>query len=208
MFSGIVAAIGQVVEPVDDDIGRLVFRLPAVEPTAVSVGESVAVNGCCLTVTAVGADGDGAVCAADVMPETSRRTNLGRLRRGGAVNLERALRYQDPVGGHLVTGHVDATGTVTDLRGEGNAVRCSVAGPAAVMRRCVAQGSITIDGCALTVVTVGAAELVVSLIPHTRMVTIAGGYAVGTVVNLEADLVAKYVERLCRPWRPDGATAP
>ncbi len=199
MFGGIVVGVGTVVEREDGPAGRLVWRAPASLPELPQVGDSVAVNGCCLTVTELGRDGTGPTVAADVMPETWRRTTLGRLRPGDRVNLEPALRYQDPVGGHLLTGHVDGTGRVTELRPEANAVRLAVAGPPAVLRLCVPQGSVAIDGCALTVVAVGRAELMVALIPHTRRATIAGAYAVGSVVNLEADLVAKYVERLCRP---------
>ncbi len=203
MFAGIVEAVGAVTSPLDPGTGRLSLRTPALGGSPVVVGESLAVSGCCLTVVAsqppgadrAAADG-GLTLTFDVMPETGRRTTLGRLRSGDPVNLERALRYQDPVGGHLVTGHVEATGRVTALVPEGNSVRCVVAAPPALLGHCVARGSIAIDGCALTVVTVGAAEFVVALIPHTRQVTIAGGYTVGSLVNLEADLVARYVQRL------------
>ncbi|HUY96152.1 MAG TPA: riboflavin synthase [Verrucomicrobiae bacterium] len=199
MFSGIVSGTGTVVDGVDGGAGRLRWCPGPQAPQGLRVGDSVAVNGCCLTVAGLDGEGDAASVVADVMPETLRRTTLGRLRPGDRVNLEAALRYQDPVGGHLVTGHIDATGRVTEIRPEANAVRCAVTGPPTVLRLCVPQGSVTIDGCALTVVAVGQAELVVALIPHTREATIAGGYAVGSLVNLEADLLAKYVERLCRP---------
>ncbi|MGH7641801.1 MAG: riboflavin synthase [Candidatus Dormibacteria bacterium] len=199
MFSGIVSARGEVEAVPEDFQGELVIAHPA-NWGRLRVGDSVAVNGCCLTVVRRGA---GRV-AVEVIPETMRRANLGQLQPGVPVNLEAALSLGAPVGGHLVSGHVDATGAVIAMEPEKNAVWLTVRVPAEVARYCVPQGSIAIDGCSLTLVAVeeaggGGAEVAVSLIPHTVETTVAAGYRPGTVVNLEADSVAKLVERLLAP---------
>lgn len=165
-----------------------------------AVGDSVAVNGCCLTVVRR----DETRVALEVMPETMRRANLVHLQPGAQVNLEAALALGAPVGGHLVSGHVDATGEVTAVEREQNAVWLTVKVPPEVGRYCVPQGSIAIDGCSLTVVAVedsrdGGSEVAVSLIPHTMQTTVAAHYLPGVVVNLEADSVAKLLERLLAP---------
>jgi riboflavin synthase len=129
------------------------------------------------------------------MPETLTRTTLGGLGAGEAVNLEAAMRHDGRVGGHLVTGHVDGVGTVTGARADGNATWVTVAPPAQLMPLLVEKGCVAIDGISLTVVDVGDADFTVSLIPLTRERTTAGSWAAGTTVNLEADLVAKYVQR-------------
>lgn len=205
MFSGIVSALGHVRPP----SAELPETLSIAHPEGwgdLAVGDSLAVNGCCLTV--IRHEPAGAV--AEVMPETLRRTNLGRLCEGDPVNLESALALGDPVGGHLVSGHVDATGEVTLVDREENARWLTVRVPESVGRYCVAQGSIAIDGCSLTVVDAedlaqGGALVRVSLVPHTVACTVAGGYRVGTLVNLEADSIAKLVERLlgARPRLPE-----
>lgn len=165
-----------------------------------AVGDSVAVNGCCLTVVRR----EESRIAVEVMPETMRRANLGQLEIGGLVNLEAALALGAPVGGHLVSGHIDATGEVAAVEREQNAVWLTIRVPAEVGRYCVPQGSIAIDGCSLTLVTVedardGSAVVAVSLISHTVQTTVAAGYRPGVVVNLEADSVAKLLERLLAP---------
>jgi riboflavin synthase len=154
-------------------------------------GDSIAVSGCCLTVTDFISGG----FVADVMPETLRRTTLGSLREGDPVNLEAAMRHDGRVGGHLVTGHVDAVGTVTGTRADGNATWVTVEPPAELMTLLVEKGCVAIDGISLTVVDVGNSDFTVSLIPLTRERTTAGSWTAGTGVNLEADLVAKYVQR-------------
>ena len=199
MFSGIVSARGRIEEVPTP--ARSSFRISKPRGFAeLARGDSLAVNGCCLTVVEVA----GELLTVDVMPETLRRTALGELGVGDPVNLERALELCRLVGGHLVTGHVDGTGVVAALTPEGNAMWLRVQVPEAVARYCVPQGSIAIDGCSLTLVTVadsddGSATIEVSLIPHTRAVTVASGYRLGTLVNLEVDAVAKLVERLARP---------
>ncbi|MGH7750860.1 MAG: riboflavin synthase [Candidatus Dormibacteria bacterium] len=190
MFSGIVEELGEVAENAIETRGRL--RIAAREVLRdVAVGDSIAVNGCCLTVVAADSHG----FTADVMPETARRTSLGILERGDPVNLEAALAYGDRVGGHMVTGHVDAVGTVCESREEANARWTAISAPPLVIRRLVDKGCVAVDGVSLTVVDVLDDRFTVSLIPHTVAVTTARRWQVGRQVNLEVDLIARYVER-------------
>ncbi|MEA2681748.1 MAG: riboflavin synthase [Chloroflexota bacterium] len=185
MFSGIVAEVGtvEVVEP-----GRLRVRGPqALLRTA--VGGSVSVNGVCLTAARL----DHGAFEADVMPETFRRTSLAALGPGSRVNLEPALGYGDEVGGHLVQGHVDGTGEVVAVRDEGNSRWVDITVPPDLARYCVVKGSIAVDGTSLTIAAVEGEVVSLSLIPHTLQSTIASGYVPGSVVNLEIDILAKYV---------------
>jgi riboflavin synthase len=190
MFSGIVEELGSVARNAIDAEGRLHVVAQSVLQD-VAIGDSIAVNGCCLTV--VDADGEGFV--ADVMPETARRTNLGALRPGDAVNLEAALRVGDRIGGHMMSGHVDAVGVVASLAPEANMVEVRVDAPESVLRYVVEKGCVAVDGISLTVVAVDDGGFTVALIPHTLEVTRAGQWQPGSRVNLEADLVAKYVEK-------------
>jgi len=187
MFSGIIEALGRVVS----NPGSQLTIGASTSLDGVRIGDSVAVNGCCVTVAALTTDG----FTADVMPETYRRTTLGSLRAGEAVNLERALAVGDRIGGHFLAGHVDAVGTVLGVRDEGNARRVSIEAPADVLHLTAPQGSIAIDGISLTVVDVSEGSFSVSLIPHTMEVTNAGQWAQGSRVNVEADLIARYVRR-------------
>ena len=190
MFSGIVEELGRVSCNAVATEGRLEISAGEVLAHA-RVGDSIAVNGCCLTVVALLPGG----FAADVMPETASRTNLGELSAGDVVNLEGALRYGERVGGHIVTGHVDAVGRVTSLRPDGNATWVWVAAPRAVVDLSVEKGCVAVDGISLTVVDVADDGFSVSLIPHTVASTTASTWTVGSHVNLEADLVAKHVAR-------------
>ena len=190
MFSGIVEELGTVVDNAIAAAGRLTIAAGAVLVGA-SAGDSVAVNGCCLTVVDRGPAG----FTADVMPETARRTNLGALRAGDPVNLEASLRYGERVGGHLVTGHVDATGEVAGVRPEGNAVWVTVSAPPAVTSLLVEKGCVAVDGISLTIVDALDGRFTVSLVPHTLERTTARAWRPGSTVNLEADIVAKYVAR-------------
>lgn len=156
------------------------------------LGDSIAVNGVCLTVTNMTADG----FTADVMPETLRRSNLGQLRLGDPVDLERAMAADGRFGGHLVSGHIDGTGTITQLRREGNAVWVRIQTTPEILRLIVEKGSITIDGISLTVATLGKNDFQVSIIPHTGSETILLNKKPGDMVNLENDIVGKYVEKL------------
>jgi riboflavin synthase len=194
MFTGITEHVGKIDSlSRNDQGGRLRIALGAAPDMAATMklGDSIAVNGCCLTVIA--ADGHG--FTADVMPETARRTNLGILEAGDPVNLEAALAYGDRVGGHMVTGHVDAVGTVCETRDEANARWTAIAAPPVVIRRLVDKGCVAVDGVSLTVVDVLDDRFTVSLIPHTVAVTTARRWSVGRPVNLEVDLIARYVER-------------
>lgn len=194
MFSGIVQERGEVLA-VEADRLRLGC---GVVLDGLRAGDSLAVNGVCLTVAELA--GGGAVT--DVMPETLRRTTLGSLHPGEAVNLERALAFGDVVGGHLVTGHVDAVGTVTAVRDDGNAKRVTLRAPEDIVALIAPQGSVAIDGISLTVVATDGDEFTVSLIPHTLTVTTAGTWREDTRVNLEADIIARYVQRLLQTVQP------
>ncbi len=192
MFTGIVEELGTVVElDRGAESARLRVRGPLVTSDA-SLGDSIAVNGVCLTVTEV-TDGD---FTADVMDETLRRTALGALESGSAVNLERPLTLASRLGGHLVQGHVDATTTVIERTPGDNWEIVRFALPPTVARYVVAKGSITIDGVSLTVAETSAESFSVSLIPTTLGLTTLGSKGTGESVNLEVDVIAKYVERM------------
>ncbi len=187
MFTGLVSATGTL-EALRD--GRLTIE--ADSPLGLTEGDSVAVNGVCLTATEVG----GRRLAADVMGETLRRTVLGELADGDRVNLEPALRASDRLGGHIVQGHVDGTGVVDSVTTEGLARLVSVESPPELLRYVVEKGSIAVDGVSLTVAQVDAESFTVGLIPETLERTTLGSAAVGRRVNLEVDVLAKYVEKL------------
>ena len=189
MFTGIVEEIGKLRAT---QLGKLTISASRII-IGTRVGDSLAVNGVCLTV----ADLTDSGFSVDVMPETLRRTNLGMLYPGDGVNLERALSLSGGrLGGHLVQGHVDATGRVLSVVVEGEALLVRYSAPAKVMRYIVERGFIAVDGISLTVVTCDATSFVVSLVAYTRHHTTLGSKSVGDIVNLEADIIAKYVERL------------
>ena len=195
MFTGIVEELGRVRALARNAGGaRIEIAATTVLDDAV-IGASIAVNGCCLTM--VEFDRDAGWWAADAVTETLQRTNLGALQAGDPVNLERPLRLGDRLGGHLVQGHVDATGTITarDPYPDGS-VALRVDAPESVLRYAVAKGSITVDGISLTVVEAASSHFTVAVIPHTQSVTNLGTKPVGARVNLEADMIAKHVERL------------
>jgi riboflavin synthase len=194
MFSGIVETLGTVRAQTP---GRIEIQ-PRTPFEQIEIGESIAVNGACLTVAAASAGG----FEADVMPETLHRTTLGDLTDGATVNLERALRYGDRVGGHMVSGHVDATGIVTVLREDGNARWVTIATPQDVIQLIAEKGCVAVDGISLTVVDVFESAFTVSLIPVTLAATVAGAWRVATRVNLEVDLIARYVARALAPGTP------
>jgi len=190
MFTGITEELGKVslLQP-----NKLVVKARKIlEGTG--IGDSVSVNGACLTVVEFGADYFGV----EVVPETMRRTNLGLLKVGDEVNLERPLALGGRLGGHLVQGHVDERGKVLSIRPEGDAVVMRFQTPREVMRYVVVKGFIAIDGISLTVVERDENSFTVSLIPHTRQNTTLGKRRVGDTVNLEVDIIAKYVEALAQ----------
>jgi riboflavin synthase len=191
MFSGIIEEIGTVrrLERRGNSATLEVTARQVLEGTR--LGDSIAINGACLTVTALVEKS----FTVDLAPETLRRTNLGQLRPGAHVNLERSLSVGDRIGGHFVQGHVDNFGSVRALRPESDAVIATFAAPIEVMRYVVPKGFIAVDGMSLTVVDRLPEGFTVSFIPYTLAHTIAGHYQVGGVVNLEADILGKYVER-------------
>jgi riboflavin synthase len=187
VFTGIVQERGTVIAPPP----RLVVEAPGIAAHA-AVGDSVSVDGCCLTVTMV----DGARLAFDAVPETLRRTTLAALAAGAEVNLEPALRAGDQLGGHWVQGHVDAVGALAAAEPEGEAINMTFTAPEAVLRYVIEKGSICVNGVSLTVTAFDEQGFSVSIIPHTLEVTNLGSIVPGDQVNLESDLVGKYVERL------------
>ena len=193
MFTGIVEELGTVraVRPVGGGARIEIAATQVLSDTA--IGASIAVNGCCLTVVELGEGG----FAADAVTETLRRTCLGALEAGDPVNLERPVRLEDRLGGHLVQGHVDAVGTLRarEPNADGSQ-RVEFGAPGAVLRYVVEKGSITVDGVSLTVAEVLDDGFAVAVIPHTLAVTTLGTKGPGDGVNLEVDVVAKYVERL------------
>lgn len=159
------------------------------------IGDSIAVNGVCLTVTNMG----GSYYTADVMAETMNRSSLGQLSTGASVNLERAMPANGRFGGHIVSGHIDGTGTVQSIEPEDNAIWYTIAAKPNLLRYIVEKGSITIDGISLTVAYVDEHCFKVSIIPHTQQVTALHDRGVGDIVNLECDIIGKYVEKLLQP---------
>ena len=188
MFTGIVEEVGRTRETGQ---GRLVISAERVLD-GLEISDSICVNGVCLTVV----DRDRSSLSVNVVPETLRRTNLGDLSPGDPVNLERAMAVGSRFGGHLVQGHVDATGTIQSIEPDGDALMVSVAAPEPVMRYVVEKGFIAVDGMSLTVVDCQESGFSVTIIPYTRDNTNMASASVGNAVNLEPDIVAKYVERL------------
>lgn len=192
MFTGIVRERGAVVAVHGGEDGiRLEVEAPF-SAAGAAVGDSIALDGVCLTVV----ERDGSRLAFEAVPETLRRTALGRLEAGDEVNVEPALRAGDPLGGHLVQGHVDGVGRVRSVELEGDGRRVWIDAPEAVLRYCVEKGSIALAGVSLTVAAVDADGFAVALVPHTLAATTLGALAPGDEVNLEVDVLAKYVERL------------
>ena len=193
MFTGIIQAVGHIarIEPKGED-WRLTVHTGDLELSDVQLGDSIATSGVCLTAIEL----DGRHFVADVSAETLSVTTFATKEVGDAVNLEKALRLADRLGGHLVSGHVDGVGRVVDIRPEGRSWRYSIEAPVALARYIAAKGSITIDGISLTVNAVDGAHFDVNIVPHTREKTTVQYWQQGTVVNLEVDLVARYLERL------------
>ena len=195
MFTGIVEEMGTI-RSIRRGAHSAVLSIGAeLVLSDLKIGDCVAVNGVCLTAT--GKDSGG--FTADVMHETLNRSSLGTLVPGSRVNLERAMAADGRFGGHIVSGHIDGTGTITALRKDDNAVWYTVQATPSLLRYVVEKGSITIDGVSLTVAAVGGTWLSISAIPHTVAVTILGEKRNGDTVNLETDIIGKYVEKLLRP---------
>jgi len=192
VFTGIVRELGVVVDA-DDVGGGLDLLVHAPETAArTGVGDSVSVNGVCLTATAI----EAGAMSFHAVPETIGRSTLGSLAPDSRVNVEPALRAGEELGGHYVQGHVDAVGVIQSVEAEGEGLRVFVEAPSDVLRYCVAKGSVTVDGVSLTVAELAEDAFAVALVPHTLAVTTLSDVRPGQSVNLEADVLAKYVERL------------
>jgi riboflavin synthase len=192
VFTGIVREVGHVVRTEGDEEGRtLVVAAPQTAETT-AVGDSVSIAGVCLTAESV----EGEHIGFHAVAETLRRTTLGRLREGHEVNVEPALRAGEPLGGHIVQGHVDGLGSVGSVEAEGEGLRVVIEAPAEILRYCVEKGSVAVDGVSLTVAEFLEDAFAVALVPHTLSATTLGELVPGQPVNLEIDVLAKYVERL------------
>ncbi len=193
MFTGIIEAVGQIqtMQPKGGDV-RLYVKTGKLDLADVKLGDSIAVNGVCLT--AVELPGDG--FWADVSQETLRRSALAGLKPGSRVNLEKALTPASRLGGHLVSGHVDGVGKVVSMEEDARSWHFRIEAPAALARYIAEKGSITVDGTSLTVNAVDGAIFHLNIVPHTMQETIMGGYQPGCAVNLEVDVIARYLERL------------
>jgi riboflavin synthase len=193
VFTGIIEGVGHIAarQPLGGDV-RFTFHVGSLPFEQVQLGESIAINGVCLTVIAFDAN----TFQADASTETLGLTTLGQLADGAVINLERAMRPTDRLGGHLVSGHVDGLGQVLSIHEDARAQRWRFAAPAALLRYIAKKGSICVDGVSLTVNEVDDAGFEVALIPHTVAHTAFAATGVGSAVNLEIDLVARYVERL------------
>ena len=201
MFTGLVEGTGRVIAVGEGGMARLVIDVGRLADDT-RLGDSVSVNGVCLTVN----EADAETLIFYAMPETLRRTALGSLREGGLVNLERAMTPEKRFGGHIVQGHVDGVGEVVSMTPDGHEGReggaeiWEFSAPSDVLKYAVEKGSVSVDGVSLTLVAVGESSFTVSILPQTRRVTNLQNLAPGDRVNLEADVIGKYVERLLEPW--------
>ncbi|QNU67717.1 riboflavin synthase [Ruminiclostridium herbifermentans] len=199
MFTGIVEEIG--------NVKKIVYGSSSIKLSIncskiledVKIGDSIAVNGICLTVVEL----DSSWFSVDVMPETMRMTSLSRLKLSDKVNLERALKLSDRLGGHIVSGHIDGTGIIKDIVREDNAIWITVEAADSLMRYIIYKGSVALDGTSLTVAYIDENSFKVSLIPHTAGNTILGLLKVGDIVNVECDVIGKYVEKLLNGNKQD-----
>jgi riboflavin synthase len=192
MFSGIVEEMGALRAVEKSLVGARMSILASTVLQDLKIGESVSVSGTCLTVTGI----DDQEFSVDVSSETLNRTTLGSATAGTPVNLERAMKLNERIGGHLVTGHIDGIGIVRGREQDGNSFYVTIEAPEEILRYCVQKGSITVDGISLTINVVSEKSFSVAIIPHTAKVTTMGFKLIGDSINLETDLIGKYVERL------------
>lgn len=195
MFTGIVESVGTVTSIESDGTDARLTVHDAVVTSDLGLGDSVSVNGVCLTAVLI----DGPSFSVDAVTETLRRSNLGSLDKSSRVNLERAMPASGRFDGHIVQGHVDGLGVIVDVESEGQGRRLGIRPPSELLRLIVEKGSITVNGVSLTVASVERAAFQIAVIPHTLSVTTLGSATVGEKVNLEVDILAKYVERLMEP---------
>tara|TARA_R110002072_G_scaffold54332_3_gene142604 strand:+ start:19306 stop:19896 length:591 start_codon:yes stop_codon:yes gene_type:complete len=193
MFTGIIQTTGEIsaIDAHDSD-SRFVFNTGNMDLTDLKVGDSIAVNGACLTIIDKGADS----FAADLSNETLKLTTFSKLGIGSRINLEKAMQLSDRLNGHMVSGHVDGIGQVIDLTGDARSVRYTIEIPATLSRYLSKKGSVTVDGVSLTINTVERNTFSVNIIPHTLSETIFSGYEAGSRVNIEVDLIARYLDQL------------
>ena len=201
MFTGIVEEVGEITGLRQSATSTVLGVRASTVLGGTKLGDSIAVNGVCLTVVRLTGDG----FEGDVMPETMRRTNLGALKPKSRVNLERAMAADGRFGGHIVAGHIDGTGKIRSMQPEGNAVLVTISATPELLRYVVEKGSIAIDGISLTVAKVSHTDFTVSLIPHTGEETTLLKHRPGEIVNLETDIIGKYVEKLMQP-KSNGVT--
>ena len=192
VFTGIVEECGTVLGVLKNGVSGSLQIQASTVLEGTKTGDSIAVNGVCLTVTKLTKSS----FTADVMAETFRRTNLGSLGKNSRVNLERAMVADGRFGGHIVSGHIDGTGVISRIKEEGNAVWIYISAPQSILNLIVEKGSVAVDGISLTVAAVSDKEFAVSVIPHTRENTALSGKKTGAVVNLENDIIGKYVQKL------------
>ena len=192
VFTGIVEECGTVLDVLKNGVSGSLQIQASTVLEGTKTGDSIAVNGVCLTVTKLTKSS----FTADVMAETFRRTNLGNLGKNSRVNLERAMAADGRFGGHIVSGHIDGTGIISRIKEEGNAVWIYISAPQSILNLIVEKGSVAVDGISLTVAAVSDKEFAVSVIPHTRENTALSGKKTGAVVNLENDIIGKYVQKL------------
>ncbi len=191
MFTGLIEEIGYIEKITSQNSsGQLLIHAKTIQE-GTKLGDSIAVNGVCLTVTNVTKTS----FTADVMPETLKRSNLGNLQKGSPVHLERAMAANGRFGGHMVSGHIDGTGIISGKKQEGNAIRLFITADTPLLRQMIEKGSIAIDGVSLTVISVEQSQFSVGIIPHTSTQTILLDKKIGDSVNLETDVIAKYIQR-------------
>jgi riboflavin synthase len=198
VFTGIIEGLGTLLGGQPAEGGRRIQVDAGFELAGTRIGDSIAVNGACLTVVSL----SGTRFFADVSPETLARTTMGKLNSGARVNVERAMRLSDRIDGHLVSGHIDGTGAIKGRRTTGNAIVVTITADPALTRYMVEKGSVAVDGISLTLNTVDADSFCVSIIPHTAGLTTIGFRVPGDLVNIETDMIGKYVERFLRPNMP------
>ncbi|HLK87170.1 MAG TPA: riboflavin synthase [Candidatus Binataceae bacterium] len=206
MFTGIIEDLGTVEEVKRTDRGALLSFVTALPLNRIAIGESIAVNGACLTVIRKRRSARSAAIAMEVSAETLRRTTLGTLEAGDRVNLERCLSLDKLIGGHLVSGHVDGVGRIVAIAREGASMLYTFEVAPAQARYLVEKGSVAIDGVSLTVFGIRGRRFAVALIPHTLKMTTLGRKRIGDAVNIESDMLVKYVERILAGRRSEGAS--
>ncbi len=202
MFTGIIEEVGKVSGIITGTKSSQITVQANLISEDLKTGDSVNTNGVCLTVSAI----SGNTFSVDVMPETMRTTGIGALKQGSGVNLERAMMPDTRFGGHIVSGHIDGTGKILRRWTEANALWFTVSAPADIMKYIIRKGSVALDGISLTVADCDTQSFSVSVIPHTRMVTTLPLKGPGDTVNIECDMIGKYVEKFLKPDRNDGLT--